>query len=356
MGEIILDKGALMYKNILIIRLSSIGDVINSLPVARALRNEYKEAKISWLVSPPCDEILKLCPDVDEILLWDRRPFDDAVKNRKITLAFKLLREAKTLLSKKEYDVVLDIHSLFLTGILSKFAKSKKRFGIEELHEFNSFFMTKIVKNIEEIHKAKRYFSVLKLLDINAKIQKPNVKFDENLIKNAEKFLEENGVDLSKKIIAVNLKTTWENKHYPFEFFTDIIKKINADIEIIYTGVKADIPVIEGAQKSTERGISIAGKTSVTDLFYIFKRTDLLLTVDSGPMHIASLADLKTISLWGPTEPKMYAPLFGDDCFVTTDFHCAGCNKRKCKLGDNLCMNAISPNVVLDKIALFCQH
>lgn len=144
-----------MYKKFLIIRLSSIGDVINSMPVVAALKNEYENAKISWLVSPPCHEILKLSKDVDEIIIWDRRPFDNAVKNKNFILAFKLLLEAKKLLSKYEFDIILDIHSLFLTGILSKMIKSKERFGIEELHEGNSFFMTKIVKNMSELHKTK---------------------------------------------------------------------------------------------------------------------------------------------------------------------------------------------------------
>ena len=345
-----ISKGAVMYNKILIIRLSSIGDVINSMPVARALKNEYKDAKISWLVSPPCDEALRLCPDIDEIIVWDRRPFDIAVKNRNIMLAYKLLYQATSALSKREFDVVLDIHSLFLTGILSKFAKCKKRFGIDELHECNSLFMSKIVENIEEIHKAKRYFSVLKLLNIDREITKSNIEFDKNLVKNAGKFLKKNGVDLSKKIIAVNLKTTWENKHYPFELFVEIIKKIDPNIEIIYTGIKGDIPIIEKVRNATKRGIVTAGETSVTDLFYIFKRIDLLLTVDSGPLHIASLADLKTISLWGPTEPRMYAPLFGKNSFIISDFHCVGCNKRKCKLGDNLCMREIKPEVVLKEI------
>lgn len=190
----------------------------------------------------------------------------------------------------------------------------------------------------------------MNLLNINTEIKKSNIIFDVNLIKNAEQFLLKNNIDLSKKIMAVNLKTTWENKHYPFEFFIEIINQIDKNIEIIFTGVKDDIFVIDEVKNKVNRGISIAGKTSVADLFYIFKRIDLLLTVDSGPLHIAGLANLKTISLWGPTSPEMYAPLFGENYFITSDFHCVGCNKRKCKLGDNLCMKEINPEKVLNKV------
>ena len=339
-----------MYKKFLIVKLSSIGDVINAMPIARALKEEYESAKVSWLVSPPTDEILKFSPDIDEIILWDRRPFDEAVKNGNFFLAFKLLRDAKKLFSKYEFDVILDVHSLFLTGILSRMIKAKERFGIEELHEGNSFFMTKTVKNIVEIHKAKRYFSVLNLLNINPKFQKPNINFDENLIKKAEDFLAKNNVDLSKKILAINIKTTWGNKHYPFDSFVEVIKNIDENVEIIFTGTKGDISVIESVQKKSERGISIAGKTDISDLFYIFKRIDLLLTVDSGPLHIAGLAGLKTVSLWGPTSPKMYAPLFGDNRFIVSPYSCAACNKRKCKKGDNLCIRAIEPKIVVDEV------
>lgn len=339
-----------MYKNFLIVKLSSIGDVINSMPIARALKEEYNDAKVYWLVSPPSDEVLKLCADIDDIILWDRRPFDGAVKKGNFFAAFKLLNDAKEILSKYDFDAILDVHSLFLTGILSKMIRAKERFGIEELHEGNSFFMTKTVKNIEEIHKAKRYFSVLNLLNISPKFQKPNVIFDENLIKKAEEFLAKNNVDLSKKILAVNVKTTWENKHYPFVSFVEVIKNIDENVEIIFTGAKSDISVIDSVQKKSERGISIAGKTDISDLFYIFKRIDALLTVDSGPLHIASLADLKTVSLWGPTSPKMYAPLFGENSFIVSPYSCVGCNKRRCKKGDNLCISAIEPDVVIDEV------
>lgn len=339
-----------MYKNFLIVKLSSIGDVINALPIARALKENYKDAKVSWLVSPPCDNILKICADIDEIILWDRYPFDEAVKRRNFLLAFKLLAKAKKMFAKYEFDVILDVHSLFLTGILSKMIKAKERFGIDELSEGNSLFMTKIVENIDEIHKAKRYFSVLNLLDINPKFQKANIVFDENLIRKSEDFLAKNGVNLSKKILAINLKTTWENKHYPFEFFIEVIRNIDEDIEIIFTGSKGDIKTIESVQEKANRGVSLAGKTDILDLFFIFKRIDLLLTVDSGPLHIASLADLKTVSLWGPTSPKMYAPLFGDNRFVVSPFSCIACNKRKCKKGDKLCMKEIEPKFVVDTV------
>lgn len=338
-----------MYKKFLIIRLSSIGDVINAMPVADALKRQYKDAVVSWLVSPPCHEILRLMPNVDEIIIWNRHPFDNAVKNMNLPLAVKLLQQAKQLLSKYKFDAVLDIHSLLLTGILTKFLKADLKIGIDELREGNSFFMDKTVKIFDEIHKAKRYFSVLSGLNINADLLKPVVVFDESKIKNAKNFLMENDIDLSKKIVMVNLKTTWENKHYPMELFMEVIKKLDKDTEIIYSGTDGDKDAIERVKKDVKRGVSIAGKTNIEELFYVFKIADLLITVDSGPLHIAALADLKTVSLWGPTSPKMYAPLFGENHFIESDFHCTACNKRKCKLGDNLCMRAISPDIVANK-------
>ncbi|MBO6178373.1 MAG: glycosyltransferase family 9 protein [Selenomonadaceae bacterium] len=339
-----------MDKDFLIVRLSSIGDVITALPVADAIKKHIEGSKVSWLVSPPASDILKLSKSVDKILVWDRRPFDTAVASGHFIQAFKLIKQAKKLLSEYEFDVVLDIHSLLLTGILSKTAYAKMRIGIDELSEGNSLFMTKTVPNIKNPHKGLRYFNVLSALNVDGKMEKPAVSISAEKLKFAEGLLYSSGISLEKKIIIVNLKTTWENKHYPTELFLEVLKKIPTEAEIVFCGSKEDAPFIESVANQLNRGVSIAGKTTIEELAAVFKKATLLLTPDSGPLHIASLVGLKTVSLWGPTEPSMYAPLFGENTFITTPHTCSGCNKRFCKYKTNECMNKISPYAILDVI------
>ncbi|MBR3623188.1 MAG: glycosyltransferase family 9 protein [Selenomonadaceae bacterium] len=337
-------------KEFLIVRLSSIGDVITALPVADAIKKHIPNSRVSWLVSPPASEILKLSKSVDNILLWDRRPFDKAVSSGHFIQTVKLLNEAKKLLSDYEFDVVLDIHSLFLTGILSKMAKSALKIGIDELSEGNSFFMTKTVENIKSPHKGLRYFNILSAININSEAEKPSVAIPKEKLQFAEDLLQSAGISTDKKIITVNLKTTWDNKHYPTELFLEVLEKIPQEAQLVFCGNKKDAPFIESVVKKLNRGVSIAGKTTITELAAVFTKATLLLTPDSGPLHIASLVGLKTISLWGPTEPAMYAPLFGENTFIVTPHSCSGCNKRSCKYKTNECMKKISPETILTAI------
>ena len=144
---------------ILIIRLSAIGDVLHATPVARALRRALPAAHIAWLASPPADELLAACPEIDELLVWDRRPFDRAVAHGRFLEAFRLLGKARALLVPRRFDIALDVQDLLLTGILARLSGAPRRIGVRERHEGAGFFMTEKAPKMAEPHKVRRYLA-----------------------------------------------------------------------------------------------------------------------------------------------------------------------------------------------------
>ena len=149
-------EASLEHARILVVRLSAIGDVLHATTVVHNLKLHYPNSHVTWLVSPPADCLLEGNPDVDRLLVWDRRRLDRAFADMDLRTVWNSLREASRLLSSYTFDLVLDIQGLFLTGVLSCFSHAPRRIGIHERHEGNFLFMTEMAPPTEERHKIRR--------------------------------------------------------------------------------------------------------------------------------------------------------------------------------------------------------
>ena len=312
-------------QKILILRLSAIGDVLHATPVARELKNLQPDCHITWLVSPPADKLLAENPHIDEVLVWDRRPLDKAFASWNLPAAFRELKKARALLKARHFDLVLDIQGLFLTGILARLSGAKRRIGIHERHEGNPLFMSEMAPNIESSHKVHRYLSALMPL----------------------------GFDLSsfKPILMVTIRTTWPDKNWEPENFGQALSSLPPHVQVVFCGSPGDEVFIKEAQSKMNRpSLSIAGQTSLLELAALLKTADLLLSCDTGPLHIADAIGCRTLSLWGPTQPDVYGPLTTGHEFVISPHDCRRCLKTKCQYKTNACMNAITPEMVAVKL------
>lgn len=348
--------------HILVIRLSAIGDVLHATCVVHNLKQFLPEARISWLVSPPAETLLQDNPDIDEILVWDRRPFDEAIQNLKFHRAWQLLSEARAMLRRNHFDIVLDIQGLFLTGLLARFTVAGRRIGIHERHEGNPLFMTEIAPDIKTPHKIKRYLSALLPLGWQMENFRPGLVL--NLPPGhaafAHEFWRAHGADPEKRLLLINLRTTWQDKQLEPDAFAKALALagLPADVQFIFPGSAADRPYIEKALSLLEEYapqpertiISIAGETSLRELAALFASATLLLTCDTGPLYLAEAVGLTTLSLWGPTLPEIYGPLSPGHHFLISPHGCLACCKTKCRHRTNACMKAIKPEVVAAKL------
>lgn len=340
-------------KKILILRLSAIGDVLHATPVARELKKMQPDAHITWMVSPPADRLLAENPYIDELLVWDRRPLDEAFAHKNLIAAYLELKKAHALLKARHFDLVLDIQGLFLTGLLAKLSGAKRRIGIHERHEGNPFFMSEMAPNIESPHKVLRYLSALMPLGFEQKDFTPGLTLNlpESLKGFAEKFWQEHGMDPQRPILMVTIRTTWPDKNWEPENFGLALKDLPENVQIVFCGASSDETYIQEAQSHMNRAsLSIAGQTSLLELAALLQSATLLLSCDTGPLHIADAIGCKTISLWGPTQPDVYGPLTQGHEFILTPHACKRCLKTKCKYKTNACMKAITPEMVTTKL------
>ena len=130
MNESKLPKNA----RILVVRLSAIGDVLHSTAVVHNLKRLCPSCHITWLVSPPASLLLEGNPDIDRLLVWDRRPFDEAARHLDLHKLRQALKEARQILAPWQFDIALDIQGLFLSGLLTHMSHAPRRIGIHERH------------------------------------------------------------------------------------------------------------------------------------------------------------------------------------------------------------------------------
>lgn len=340
-------------KKILILRLSAIGDVLHATPVARELKKMQPDCHITWLVSPPADTLLQENPYIDELLVWDRRPLDKAFASFNLPAAYRELKKARALLKARHFDLVLDIQGLFLTGILARLSGARRRIGIHERHEGNPFFMSEMAPNIDSPHKVRRYLSALLPLGFHLEDFTPGLtlKLPAELTGFAASFWQEHDIDTKRPLLMVTVRTTWPDKNWEPENFGLALRDLPENVQIVFCGSPGEAEFIAAAQSKMNRpSLSIAGETSLMELAALLQSADLLLSCDTGPLHIADAIGCKTISLWGPTQPDVYGPLTSGHEFIISPHECRRCLKTKCKYKTNACMKAITPEMVAERL------
>ena len=344
------------HTRFLVVRLSSIGDVVNATPVAHALKKAWPSCHITWLASPPCNELLRYNSDIDELLIWNRQVFDKAVSGLHLRAARASLQEAKKLFADRYFDIALDIQGLFLTGLLTRMSKAPRRIGIHERHEFNHLFMTEQADDLADPNKSRRYLSALAPLGIQETSPELRLPLSSELQAFAPDFLRREGIDPARRILFVNLRTSWPNKNWEPAAFVAALQEVPADVQLVFCGAKGDQPYIDTALSQLGRqAFCIAGKTNLLELAAVFQQGTLLLTGDTGPLHIADGVGLPTLSVWGPTSPVTYGPLAGSHTFVLTPHECHNCGKMSCHRKDNACMQAIAPATVKAQLAVLLK-
>ncbi len=337
--------------NVLIVRLSSIGDVLHATVVAHNLKLNEPNCHITWLASPPASELLRYNPDIDELIIWDRNAFERALKTCSPHALKASLCNLHHILASHRFDVVLDVHGLFLTGVISLLSKAHKRIGIRGMHEFNNLFMTALAPKVNNPHKVYQYAAVLHHFGINSLNLNYILGLPPFLDDFASHFFAEHGIDCNQPILMVNPCSTRANKNWPVKSFVQVLDKLPANIQIIFCGAVKDTDTINDIRNSmAHSSYSIAGKTNLLELAALFRASDLLLTGDTGPLHIAIAVGLTTLSLWGPTKPEIYGPLVSEHAFIVSKNDCTACLKASCRYHTNDCMKSILPSAVEAKI------
>lgn len=340
---------------ILIIKLSSIGDVVHTLPSLYAIRRRYPDAVIDWLVEEDASAIIEGHNLLNDCIIvkrkkWLKKPLSiDTWRNAAAVI--KILRN-------KSYDIVIDFQGLIKSGIWAFLSKGKRRIGFSNTKELSSIFLNEArpIYN-PDIHAVDRYLDLAKYIGAETASVEFPMPYSENEMRKAVSILKAKGIWEGTPFVVVNPMARWETKLWGNERFA-LLCNIMMDkfgFRVVLTGSDSMYDEIEKINSLMDklvpegfnrgRAINLAGMTGLKELAEIINLSELVVTVDSGTMHIAAAIGKPVVALFGPTAPWRTGPYGEGHIVVRKELPCSPCFLKKCK--DLKCMKDIKVEDVM---------
>jgi 3-deoxy-D-manno-octulosonic-acid transferase/heptosyltransferase-1 len=341
--------------NILIVKLSAIGDVIHTLPALNAVRNFYPDANITWLVEEDAASLVQGHRALNRVIVSKRKRWLKALRSLSLLSTIKEVYGFIKELRDTRYDMILDFQALLKSGILIALARGQRKIGFGkglEHMEHSYIFLNERIPAVDmEIHALSRGMMMLHAIGIPTdEVEYKLPVFDPDRKKIGE-LMKQNGINGVKFLIAINPVAKWESKLWPNEKFAELADMLidRYDMKIIFTGGIKDYPIIHRITSSMKgRAINFAGKTSLNELAALYEKAVLVISTDTGPMHLAAAAGTPVVALFGPTAPWRTGPYGTGHQIITAHPQCSPCFKRRCETMD--CMNHISVDQVFNGV------
>lgn len=340
---------AIKKLNILVIKLSAIGDVILSVPSLRAIRERFPDANIKVLVGVKSREALDRCPYINGRIVCDF--------NHKHKGPAGLWRLAKDV-QKECFDIVIDLQNNKRSHILSFLSMAPLRYGYDN-GKLSLLLNRKLKDDAPYLDPIEHQFRTLKLAGVKPSDKALELWPSESDDKQAEKFLSENWIKPAQPLVGINIRASsrWQTKNWPAQYIAELCDRLakSFNIRVVLTGLKEDLDFSREILKATKSKPVIAvGKTNLMELASLIKHFKVYITPDSAPMHIASAVGTPFIALFGPTDPARHA-VQSKDCIIlcrSNEMKCSPCYNPVC-LKKITCMRKITVDDVLDSIRPF---
>ena len=329
------------YRNILIIKMSSLGDVLHTLPFVAVLRDRFPRARISWLVHPQFAAFVPDPPMVDEILYFDK------VKFKKLNWSGKwaYFKEMRALLQSRHFDLVIDMQGLFKSAVLAAISGCSHRIGYCEMREGSGLVSKAICGAHARDHVIERYLDVARYL--GGKVEEIRFPMPELAFEWAAVQKKMPSVEGSYVVLAPGAR--WETKKWPVEYYARLAAEILADgCAVVLAGGPDDVVLGQAIQTLTPGVTDLTGQTSLRELGALIQHCSFYISGDTGPLFIAAAFKKPLVALYGPTRPERTGPYDSEaSVILIAPVDCAGCLKKQC---DNwICMKSLTPEMVFQE-------
>ncbi len=315
-------------RRILIVKLSSLGDLFHALPAVHNLK-AVSGASIDWLVQPEYADMVRCFTDVDRVIMFPRRGLLSGGR----AFVDELRRES--------YDLVVDLQGLLKSAVPSRLARGALRIG-PSFHREGSRLLYDTVAGPPD----KERHAVEENVDVVRRLGWPELPIEFPV-----RFPHQPAPGVSPRVVVVPA-SRWETKNWTVEGFVEVAEDLlKRGATVVLVGGKAEQPVCDAiAEKLGPRPNlrNLAGKTTLLELGGVLQHAQLAITVDSGPMHMAAALGVPVLALFGPTDPVRTGP-YGPKARVlsTPRMPCQPCFSATCDRNDLACMRRLFPSEVL---------
>lgn len=315
---------------VLVVKLSSLGDIFHALPTVHALKKGLN-AEVDWVVQEEYADIVSCFSDVSEVVVFHRR--------RCLRGFGPFLRSLRA----KRYDYIVDLQGLLKSAVITRLARGSRRIGPSFHREGSRLLYDSVAgSRYKARHAVEENMDVLDHLGLDRMKPEFHVAFPKQQ------------VDAPRPRIAILPASRWATKNWPARSFIDFVTQLRRVIEpsLFLIGGAADVGTCQQIEKSIGRNVTnLAGKLSLVETGGLLCEMDLLVSNDSGPMHMAVAVGTPSLVVYGPTDPERTGPYGDMNRIVSAGEECQPCFSRTCRTGGLQCMSGVTPEHV-SEIAL----
>ena len=330
---------------VLILKPSSLGDVVQALPVLRLLKKHQPSADIFWWIDASLSALLEGDPDLAGLIRFDRQGWLSPLNWSEV---WRTLREIRC----HSFDWVIDLQSLARSGITAWLANGGFTVGLDDPREgARCFYDVVVPRPAWHAHAVDWYLQVLPVL---------GVPVDWDFVwlpvrRAAATAVRERWQPGERRLIILQPGARWANKCWPLEHFVQLTQALSRafeNVDFAVLGSRSDRPlgeVISGA--CPERCFDLTGRTSLPEMVEWIRISSAMVTNDTGPMHVAAALGKPMVALFGPTEPRRTGPYGQLHHVLQTDLPCVPCMKGTCAYERPFeCLRSISPRTVAERV------
>jgi heptosyltransferase-1 len=340
--------------NILVVKLSALGDVVQSIPAFEALRNHYSSAHITWLVEEEAADLLTYYPGLDEILVCRRRSWLQELRNPLLwpKVSLDILRFCGSL-RQRYYDLIIDLQGLLKSAIWVGLARGRRKIGFDRTREGSWRFLNERLPPFDpDQHALERYLDVIRYLgaDVDSiRVQSPWTPTEEQQLQERLRQIRPNS---GSPLVACHPISRWPTKLWPEANFTRLAVELRIRLQatVVFTGSRKDRDTIARIIEKTGAGglHNWAGTTNLRELAYVYKNATVVVSTDSGPMHLAAVLETPVVALFGPTAPWRTGPYGKAHKVLRVDRDCSPCFEKSCDTVE--CMTSLQVEDVFQAV------
>ncbi len=322
-----------MPQRFLIVRLGALGDIIHALPIAAALRQAFPDARIDWLVSSRHRAILAHVPIVDHAVVVDAG--GGTLGQRSVLGTIARLRGAG-------YDAAFDLQGLIKSAALARSSAARRVIGFSTEHlreRWAHLFYTETIEPSEHVHVTDKNLALLRAVGLNdpAKVfpLSPDVgQAEAPLYANTREPGMAEASRYGGRFALINANAGWPNKRWPPEWFGEVARRLLEahGLRSVVLWGPGEEPLARIVVGASGGAAALAAPTDISGLIVLARAASLVISGDTGPLHIAAAVGTPIVGIYGPTNPSRNGPWSAADVCVSRFDQCRCHHRRRCRL------------------------
>lgn len=329
-------------ENFLIIRLSSLGDIIHALPAFAALRKNFPQAKISWMVEERGQEILDLVPGIDRIITLHPSSW----KLHRARFWSEILHLKKKTNGRSQ--VAIDFQGLVKSGFLGFLTRAPIRIGFhrKNLKEpLASLFYTENLPEISEnMHVTSKNLRLLSRVGIFEEEYEFPLVLPDELFRSVKTKLESSGYSFSQRLVILNVGAGWATKRWFEESWVELIETLKRKdlFFLLFWGTEEE--KVLASEIGRKARTPLAPFFTLKEVMALVSMASLVISGDTFALQAACAFCRPVVGIFGPTNPRRNGPFSASDKVAFHEMECSFCYKRSCSKLD--CLKAVTPEEV----------